>query len=495
MPAAELIHADVLDALAGMPAESFDAVLCDPPYGLSDHGDIAPMLTAWLAGEPYRHRKPGFMGRSWDAMVPGPECWREVLRVLRPGGHALVFAGTRSQDLMGVSLRLAGFEIRDCIDWLYGTGFPKSVDVSQALDKAAGAKREVVAEGKAVRRLRPGADQERDGTWEKLADRTYTPAVTLPATPEAETWDGYGTGLKPAHEPVLVVRKPLDGTVVENCLRHGTGALNIDGSRIETTDALGGGAEVRTTPEQKGNEGWVRPWMTDEASRAAHAVRVRANVAKAETLGRWPANVIHDGSAEVLAGFPAEAGARAPVTRRGSEKFKNAYGTFSGQEEAGATFHDDAGSAARFFYCAKASGADRWFLCRICGTPHPEAVRAEHRHNTSDWDHIVSHPTVKPTALDAYLAGLLLPPVGIGRPLRILVPFSGSGSELVGALRAGWDEAVGVDQDADYIAIARARTASELADIAARERARQASERARQQERAQHDLFAPEAAE
>lgn len=218
----------------------------------------------------------------------------EVLRILKPGGHLLSFGGTRTYHRMAVAIEDAGFEIRDQIGWLYGTGFPKSHNLS-------------------------------------------------------DEWDGWGTALKPAWEPLVLARKPLIGTVAETVLAHGTGALNIDGCRVPTEERLGGGAESITRSDQKGNEGWTRPRMDCAESQQAHAARVRSNVKKAECLGRWPANVIHDGSDEV--------------------------------EEAFATF----GKASRFFYSAKASQSER------------------------DGS---KHPTVKPVSLMRYLCRLVTPPGG-----------------------------------------------------------------------------------
>jgi DNA modification methylase len=184
-----ILKGDCLERLKELPDNSVDSVVTDPPYGLSKEPNIFEVLTKWMNGEPYDHGHGGFMGKRWDSFVPHPDIWREVYRVLKPGGHALVFAGTRTQDLMTIALRLAGFEVRDVIEWLYFSGFPKSMDVSKAFDKRAGAEL-------------------------------------------AKKWDGWGTALKPAHEPIIVVRKPLEGTVCDNVEKWGCGALNIGASRI-----------------------------------------------------------------------------------------------------------------------------------------------------------------------------------------------------------------------------------------------------------------------
>jgi DNA modification methylase len=206
-----VIAGDCIDALREMPDASVDAVVTDPPYGLSQHTavDTAECLRAWVEGREYRHGKGGFMGRAWDSWVPGPEVWREVLRVLKPGGHACVFAGTRTVDLMGIALRLAGFEIRDSLHWIYGTGFPKSHNIGKAIDKGAGAEREVVGVNPSSR---PNSKRRNAGGFDGhkgLDESAGVQHITAPATPEAAAWEGWGTALKPSHEPVVWARKPF----------------------------------------------------------------------------------------------------------------------------------------------------------------------------------------------------------------------------------------------------------------------------------------------
>jgi DNA modification methylase len=429
---------DCLDVLRTMADCSVDAVVTDPPYGLA------------------------FMGKRWDYDVPSVAIWAECLRVLKPGGHLLAFAGTRTQHRMAVRIEDAGFEIRDMIAWVYGSGFPKSLDVSKAIDKldaaeaqqarryrftawvrstgatsrqideATGtnmgghyttaasqpaimtrehleqcrhllgdvpewvereadirsvesknfAEREVVGQGWRMDR-KEGAVNYGGGT----PDGAY--AITAPATPEAQQWAGWGTALKPSLEPITMARKPLGGTVAANVLEHGTGAINVDGCRVATSDNLGRGDQSASTKTKV--EGWDRPWMQDEAAKAAHAERVNANVAKAEALGRWPANLLHDGSDEVVGLFPIEAN----------------------------------NSAARFFYTAKASKDDR--------------------------DGGNTHPTVKPTDLMRYLCRLVTPPGGV-----VLDPFMGSGSTGKAAMLEGLGF-IGIEREAQYHAIAEQR--------------------------------------
>jgi site-specific DNA-methyltransferase (adenine-specific) len=306
------------------------------------------------------------MGKRWDYDVPSVEVWAECLRVLKPGGHLLAFAGTRTQHRMAVRIEDAGFEIRDMIAWVYGSGFPKSLDVSKAIDKAAGAEREVVGQHGA-----PAKSIYSQGKQELPQEVN----ITAPATPEAKQWEGWGTALKPALEPITVARKPLIGTVAENVLQHGTGAINVDGGRVGTeelanpsgiSNAMGG---VTIGKYQGGNQDYSGSGATNP-------------------LGRWPANFIHDGSEEAT---------------------------------------DLLGASARFFYCAKASKADR-------GENH--------------------HPTVKPTDLMRYLCRLVTPPSGI-----VLDPFMGSGSTGKAAMLEGF-AFVGIEREAEYIDIAKARIQS-----------------------------------
>src|SRR5690625_4763894 len=235
-----ILHGDCLDRLKELPDNSVDSVVTDPPYGLSKEPDINEVLSKWLAGEEYDHGHGGFMGKSWDSFVPHPDIWKEVHRVLKPGGHALVFAGTRTQDLMTISLRMAGFEVRDVIEWLYFSGFPKSHNVSKAFDRRAGAEREVV--GERPNRQKPQYDGANGvANFAGGSAKNAVEFITAPATDLARKYDGWGTALKPAHEPIIVVRKPLIDadtgrklTVADCVEKYGTGAINIDASRIAT---------------------------------------------------------------------------------------------------------------------------------------------------------------------------------------------------------------------------------------------------------------------
>jgi site-specific DNA-methyltransferase (adenine-specific) len=324
----ELLHGDCLERLKELPDCSVDACVTDPPYGLS------------------------FMGKAWDYDVPSAEVWREVLRVLKPGGHLLAFAGTRTQHRMAVQIEDAGFEIRDMIAWVYGSGFPKSRNL-------------------------------------------------------AGDWQGWGTALKPALEPITVARKPFKGTVAANVLEHGTGAINVDGCRVGTE----GGCRTQEAYQGGNNLHCYGRGLNDQRSPAVAG------------LGRWPANLIHDGSEEVVGLFPHTTsgggnGVRSELPNTCMSGKNYARTTTNGQPPS-------TGSAARFFYCAKASKADR-----------------------GDGN---GHPTVKPTELMRYLCRLVTPPGGV-----VLDPFMGSGSTGKAAAFEGF-RFIGIEREAEYLEIARGR--------------------------------------
>jgi DNA modification methylase len=438
-----LLQGDCREMMATLEAASIDSIVTDPPYGLS------------------------FMGKGWDHGVPGVEFWTEALRVAKFGAHLLAFGGTRTYHRLACAIEDAGWEIRDCVMWVYGSGFPKSHDVSKAIDKANGRKFEDrYALGRHIRERRQAVGLTqcdvngwfgyRDGCqhwerqdasgarvptvadfailqerlelsdeWRKLverveAEREVTGAktvpvkpgfagevyggdssrrvvnITAPATEAARQWSGWGTALKPAWEPIIVARKPLVGTVAENVLTHGTGAINVDGCRVE------GVREKTHSDSRKAGNGWG------------------ASPSRALPPNRFPANLIHDGSGEVTA----------PM-----------------------------GEAARFFYCAKASKADRDEGCE--GLP---TIRVKMNNGNDAAGDPVSnrftkmarnhHPTVKPTDLMRYLCRLVTPPNGI-----VLDPFCGSGSTGKAAILEGF-RFVGIEREAEYVEIARARIAA-----------------------------------
>ncbi len=406
---AAIYHGDCLEVLRGMADASVDAIVTDPPYGLS------------------------FMGKRWDYDVPSADIWRECLRVLKPGGHLLAFAGTRTQHRMAVNIEDAGFEIRDMIAWVYGSGFPKSLDVSKAIDKSAGAEREVVGKAAGMGKQNP----EWNGTATGRAENSFKPEydITAPATEAARQWQGWGTALKPALEPITVARKPLVGTVAENVLKHGTGAVNIDGCRVATDELKG---------KIYNNKGDALSW----------GGTYEKGIAYGNEQGRWPANLIHDGSDDVVGLFP-QSKSTGGQSSLGAFRNADVYGKGKDERWGEDPGYGDSGSAARFFYCAKASKADRDEGCEsLAAKPNADwpqnldgndARGAAPRRN--------HHPTVKPTALMRYLCRLVTPPRGV-----VLDPFMGSGSTGKAATLEGF-QFIGIEREEEYVKIAKARIA------------------------------------
>jgi len=403
---AQVIHGDCREVMATLDANSVDAIVCDPPYGLS------------------------FMGKGWDHGVPGVEFWTEAARVAKPGAHLLAFGGTRTFHRLACAIEDAGWEVRDCVMWVYGSGFPKSRDVSKAIDRAAGAEREKrwkpVTPGSSVGTLEPRP-------WLDEARKTGGCFVDgdAPATDAARQWSGWGTALKPAWEPIIVARKPLVGTVAQNVLTHGTGGINVDGCRVGTDGARSNGGNGKLSTSALGDYGPTQ--------------RIDYG------CGRWPANLIHDGSEEVVGLFP--------VTKSGGQNAtsESRPGYDGGWGKPGGTGHHDSGSAARFFYCAKASKADRDAGCEGLAL-RKEGTWGGEEDDLSDGKKKIHpsrnhHPTVKPTALMRYLCRLVTPPGGI-----VLDPFAGSGSTGKAAVAEGF-RFIGIEREAEYVEIARARIA------------------------------------
>ena len=469
--------------LMGMPSNSVDSIVTDPPYGLS------------------------FMGKKWDYDVPSIQLWRETLRILKPGGHLLAFGGSRTYHRMTVNIEDAGFEIRDQIMWLYGSGFPKSLDVSKAIDKVMprvgkfvdfashyenmrikkGLTHTLICEkGKFFLNTNHGgasvnwskgynvptmeqwhilkeildlseewlplierieAEREVIGqrqtgdpvAWYSETDRgDGTVDITTPATPEAKQWDGWGTALKPAHEPICVARKPLTGTVAENVLEHGTGGLNIDACRIDNSDA-------DLTVKQKNFNS-----MGYRGANETNGIQTHNN------KGRWPANLILDEEAGAM--LDRQSGDCPTGDLTGQPRTENKIYSSAATTLGTPRYHQgDSGGASRFFYCAKASKADRdegledfKLHKKKMGT-----FQDSRPHCSEDYKYEGlsrnPHPTVKPTDLMQYLVRLVTPPGG-----TVLDPFMGSGSTGKACVRENF-KFIGIERDKDYIPIAIAR--------------------------------------
>lgn len=489
-------HGDCLDVLRGLPDASVDAVVTDPPYGLEfmgkewDSYSFAPadmvkrfrpgwehaQSGAGIARDPstpqgrtgvsfHKRRSTYKCGRCGkrDAFKNRQQCggssdhdWQhewvdeqpvemlafqqwcqlwaaECLRVLRPGGHLLAFGGSRTYHRMACAIEDAGFEIRDSIHWTYGSGFPKSLDVSKAIDKAAGATREVVdsyeRKGRSGGILGAEVDIVRD--------------ITAPATDAARQWDGWGTALKPSHEPIVVARKPLVGTVAGNVLAHGTGAINVDACRVDMSDR---DREVIAKAGGFMRAGWDKPATPTYNMNSADNPMPTVD-AQAHSKGRWPANTIlgHapdcDPDGGCGAGCPcAEMDAQSGVSRDGVAVQRNfpaegsrydASSYFIPKRPAPDVTYGGEGGASRFFpafyYTAKASSAER---------PRGDGV---------------AHPTVKPLDLMRWLVRLVTPPGGV-----VLEPFAGSGTTAEACVVEGF-RCIAIEREADYLPLIEAR--------------------------------------
>jgi len=391
-----VVNRDCLEGMRELEENSVDAIVTDPPYGIS------------------------MMGKDWDKGVPGIPYWQEALRVAKPGGHLLAFGSPRMHHRLMVAIEDAGWELRDCLMWVFGGSMPKGLDISKAIDKAAGVEREVVG---TVRRWGNNAGKGRGGQYGNGYEASVVGAekfdpVTAPATDAAKQWEGWNTGLKPAYEPVILARKPLDGTVAETVLKWGCGGINIEGCRIGTDliSAHGGGQ-----PYDRIYGG----------GRGIPAIERGSN----PHTGRWPANLLLDeAAADLLDQQSGTLKSGANPARRGPAKFKTCYGEFKGQESCTVHRGANSGGASRFFYCSKASKKER------SGS---------------------LHPTVKPLDLMRYLCRLVTQPGGL-----ILDPFIGSGTTAVAAVHEGFHY-LGFEINPAYCADAERRIAEARREIAA----------------------------
>jgi len=415
----KILHGNNLDILPTLADNSIDSIVTDPPYEL------------------------GFMGKKWDSsgIAYSVELWQQCLRVLKPGGHLLSFGGTRTYHRLAVAIEDAGFELRDSIAWLYGSGFPKSLDVSKAIDKAAGAEREVIGTKIASPKGISQAEARSDSAAGAYGGETKEIDITAPSTLEAKQWEGWGTALKPAFEPVIVARKPIEGTVANNVLKWGTGGLNIDGSRIGSE---GGTQKSNPQPESK--------------SQNAYGNGLNGGGVEPINAGRWPANIILDPyTAELLDEQSGKSVSKA--ANRGLQSAVNIYGGLKGEPAPGkegtntVRGHNDSGGASRFFYVAKASKRDRNEgldeLPKKTNSEWPQSLDGNDSRGAEPRQNF--HPTVKPTSLMEYLIKLVTPPNG-----TVLDPFTGSGSTGKAAILQGFDF-IGIEMTKEYLPIIEGR--------------------------------------
>lgn len=409
---------DNIEWLKRVPSNSIDSAVTDAPYGLGDPPPILAVILAWARQADYRPDGVGFMGKKWDAFVPNPSLWHEVYRVLKPGAWLLAFFGSRTMDIGTLAIRIARFEVCDTVAWLYGQGMPHGLDIAKALE----------AEGHSA---------------------------------EAARWKGWNTTLKPAFEPVVVARKPLDGTYVENILEHGTGALNIDGARIATGDNRARFNNARTHG-------------------TSYVVQRESKLIEPGGDGRWPANLIlaHDprcvrvGTKKVRGGTGTAGGRMAGKSSQVYRQYKGSpragerigYVDEDGMEEVEdwtcvdacpiKMLDEQSGGVSRFFYTAKAGAKERWSYCRACKVVFQHTADDAFEEHDEHKGEVASHPTQKPLDLMDYLVRLVTPPGG-----TVVDPFCGTGSTPVACKQGGFNF-VTCDIEPDYAKIAEARLAS-----------------------------------
>jgi len=418
---------DCLEVMKTFPDNSIDAIVTDPPYGLS------------------------FMGKKWDYDVPSVEIWQECLRVLKPGGHLLAFAGTRTQHRMAVRIEDAGFEIRDMIAWIYGSGFPKSLNIGKAVDKLQGNEREIVAVKEQSGAKFKTAQEQMDNGGFNDPDRTE-----FSVDKGTSEWEGWGTALKPALEPITVARKPIsEKTIAENVLKWNTGGINIDESRVGT-EQMGGG----TVPDFRDVGAMSKEAIGIDRLSFGQNPRPALRKEQPTYTGRFPANLIHDGSEEVRECFPET---KSGWTNNDKQKSNSMF--LGEMDYTGNHYADNSGNASRFFYCAKASKSERNKGCegleeKNFGFSGGANSQIEQGNEEYLQDHIGlnritkmrnNHPTVKPIALMRYLVKLVTPKRGI-----VLDPFAGSGSTLIAAKKLGFNY-IGIELNPEYITIAEKR--------------------------------------
>jgi DNA modification methylase len=382
-----IIHGDCFEVLKSYPDNFFDSIVTDPPYGIS------------------------FMNRKWDYDIPTVELWKEVIRVLKPGGHALVACGTRTQHRMAVNLEDAGFEIRDIVSWVYGSGFPKSLNVGKAIDKLEGNEREVIGE-KLFCRSESNCYAQDEWTRQQAGKN-------IAITKGNSEWEGWGTALKPSVEFFTLCRKPLsEKTVAKNVLKWGTGAINIDDCRVDFLNEIDKKEACSLRPNYK---------LHNEKRVVFDCLNGKGTEKRGNPQGRFPANFIYDGSDEVIELFPETKSGEIQGVKQKQKVTNVAYGKFSHHSNYNPHYKSNSGSASRFFYCAKASPSERNMDCEN------------------------KHPTVKPIKLMSYLVRLITPPDGV-----VLDCFGGSGTTAIACIEENKNYVL-IEREKEYIDIAQAR--------------------------------------
>lgn len=477
----QIINGKNLEILKNYTDNYFDAIVTDPPYGLGKAPNAEELMKDWIEKGYHEINGTGFMGKEWDAFVPQPIFWKEVYRVLKPGGHIVSFFGTRTYDWGVMAMRFAGFEVRDTIYWHYGSGFPKSHNIGKAIDKLNGAKREILGYNN---NARPNRDNIQYNTMK--GKQTIGGEITSPATEEAKQWEGWGSALKPASEPIVLARKPLEKglSIAENVLKWGTGGINIDGCRI-------------------GNETLINSYVSDENGASGGMFsKDGENIVN----GRFPANLIlihhpecvcnglkkvgsgkeggynYEGNVYDVEGFVPNNSPNAnsietiedwtchedcPIKIMDEQSgitssLKSMRGEGGGGDKVkqlnfrlnSIRGHSDSGGASRFFYCAKASKSERNNGLDGFEEKRPD-IRDSKGMGTFEEKGVAKqsnfHPTVKPVKLMQYLVRLITPPNG-----KVLDPFCGSGTTGIACKLEGF-EFVGIEQDSEYCKIAEAR--------------------------------------
>ncbi len=492
----KLVRGECLDVLKNIPDNSIHSIVTDPPYGLTNDIDMAEVMKCWLNGTQYHHPKKGFMGKDWDSFVPGPEVWRECYRVLKPGGYLVSFGGTRTYDLVVLAIRLAGFEMRDKFEffydesedvnnflaslspeqinalgrikdqneflgslfWLYGQGFPKSMDVAIQIDKVkrgcgqGKSDPESPLHGKYDREKVSGnTKHDLNGFYKNIVESDKSKKILTDE--DALKWEGWGTALKPANEPICLARKPLEGTVANNVLKWGTGGINVDGSRIESEEIIKNHSRGNDSSKSKGIYG--------------NSTEQETHQTEGQKLGRFPANIILDETAAKALDEQTGILKTGNFSQKGQSANTDQPAGWKTGNRNKKEFKGDEGGASRYFYVAKASTSERnkGLENRISekvndgrDTPidNPFQRGESLRKNT--------HPTVKPINLIKYLIKLVTPKGGVCLDL-----YNGSGTAgcAIALLNKEGDNNfsyLGIDRTEEYIEISKSRIEYYLKD-------------------------------